>query len=282
MEIVIGFLALGVLPLPALAARARALRGRAPTRELTVHEVAYLAGGERRVIGAVLTTLRGEGAIWPSGGGGVRATTRHHEPSSHLEAVVYRAIQEGGTLPTRGPYGPPVREALDALRDGLSEQGLAPDATARRRARLLTVPFWLVPLVPYLLLHDSIVTRLVLPPATLLLGAYLLFFPHVTRAGRKALATAEDDYRYMHPPGRAPEWASYGVSGATIGVALYGAEAMMSFDPSFAHGADLGGALATGPGSFARALSRGVNQALDHRGGGAGGCGGGDDGGGGD
>ena len=60
----------------------------------------------------------------------------------------------------------------------------------------------------------------------------------VADAGQAVLAESRTRSRHL-APSLAPSWATYGVAGAAMGVALYGTAAIWAADPAFAGAAGL-------------------------------------------
>jgi hypothetical protein len=74
--------------------------------------------------------------------------------------------------------------------------------------------------------------------------------PSLTASGRTALTAARIRNRVLSPS-MSPSWATYGPTGAALGVALFGGAALYSLDPAFAQASEMqrGLGLSSGSGS---------------------------------
>ena len=81
----------------------------------------------------------------------------------------------------------------------------------------------------------------------LVVGLRLLTVRVTSRAGRRLLRKARSVNAYLRP-NLSPSWATYGVSGAILGVALYGTSAWWAADPAFATHAGIAAATSSGSG----------------------------------
>jgi uncharacterized protein (TIGR04222 family) len=238
--------AVGVLALATLLHRAFLLAGHkgvAPER-LGPQQVAYLNGGDRLAIYTALGGLRGAGAISMAPDGTLAATGPMLAGATPLDQAVYHAAEQR-IRPRALGADPWVAGALGQLREGLERLGLVPARERRRAVRFIPV---------------LILALLVLGVVRLVVGASngkavgflvpLLMFtawigltlltkvPRRTRAARAALR----DLRAAHPhlaPASRPAYATYGVAGAAMGVALYGGLSLWTLDPGFAAGAGI-------------------------------------------
>ncbi|MFC6886349.1 TIGR04222 domain-containing membrane protein [Actinomadura yumaensis] len=250
--------------------------GRDPARDLHPYEVAYLLGEGRRAVAAALTLLRAEGAIEAYDKGKIRVTGSRRDPGTPLDDAVHRALASGGaSSPGDVADSPQVKTALDELRQGLSREGLLLSPADHARRRLASLPFaavWLVAVARLVaavrgdkpmgfLIAALIVTSLFL--------LYLMVDPEGrTRAGDRVAAGFRERYAHLDPA-RQPAWTTYGGAATALGVAVFGATALASFDPAFAETSDIHGQLSpSGGGDIGGGCGSGCS------GGGGGGCGG--------
>jgi uncharacterized protein (TIGR04222 family) len=264
--------------------RARLFAGRreANRRRLTSDQAAYLNGGPRLAVYAALAGLRHAGAIGLGPDGALTRAGSLPAGSTTLDQAIYHAAGNG-VRPRALAAQQWVADALTDLRERLERDGLALTADQRRAAR--TGPLLLLALAAVGLLrtfaglsNDRPVGFLIL--AVLALGAValvqLLRTPTSTRAGREALKSLQADNRYLSPS-RHPSYATYGATGAALGVALFGTASLYAMDPAFASAAEVqrqfagGGDGAAGGGASTGATCSGAAGC----GGGGGGCGGG-------
>src|SRR5690606_8271839 len=104
--------------------------------------------------------------------------------------------------------------------------------------------------------------------------AFFASVPRMTRSGRATLTELRTRNRHLDP-GHSPAWATYGATGAAMGVALYGGAAFWAADPAFAALTGLPRHTATDSGSSAAGVTYGGDGGGGDGGGGGGGCGGG-------
>ena len=223
-----------------LALRYWAQRGRPTRRGLHPYEVAYLAGGSRRAIGAALAALRLDGAVEAAGHGRLRSTGAPAGGSrAPLEQALLRQIEHAAAL-DKLAWRSSVQQAVGNLRDGLVRDGLAPRSADRVRAKAATLPMvallglGLVRLVAGM--RDGhpvgylVVALLVIGSMTV----FLFFRPvRFLRAGQAAVRRARAESGHLAPE-MSPAWQTYGASRAALAVAVFGAPALLSVDRSFA------------------------------------------------
>ena len=258
--------------------------GPAPT--LGAQQAAYLSGGRRLAVWTALGGLRAAGAVGTAGRGTLVQTSTMPVGATPLDAAVYNAAGRQ-CRPSSLALDPWVARALDELRDGLESAGLATTAAQRRTVRLWALAAFALVAVGVLRLvagigADRPVGLLTVSIAVVLaLGIFLLTRTRQqTQAGRAAL----DDLRSRHTylaPSDSPSYATYGASGAAMGIALYGVGTMYAIDPAFAAEAEVqrvaagsaGTAGSTG-GSCGGSSSSCSGGGSCGGGGGGGGCGG--------
>jgi uncharacterized protein (TIGR04222 family) len=222
------------------ARSASSAAGRLPTPA----EAAYLVAGPSRAVQASVAGLRGAGAIGAGANRTLAAAGPLPSDASRLDGAVYEAARRG--VPLRSLVADPlVASAVAEVDAGARRAGWLMDASQRSRARLGSwlllglVAFGAVRITAGIA-NDKAVTFLVIL-AIFTFVAALLFFaavPRVTRSGQAALAELRTRSAHLQPSA-GPAWATYGASGAALGVALYGVAFMWAADPVFAAEAGL-------------------------------------------
>ncbi|WP_306209338.1 TIGR04222 domain-containing membrane protein [Actinoplanes sp. RD1] len=245
-------------------------------------QIAYLNGGDRLAVYAALSGLRSAGAVTAVSGrrlaqsgplpAGVTPldTAIHHAAGNHERARDLLTDQH-------------VRSALDQLRAGLERQGLAVSADTIRTARL-----WALPMLALLVIGIArfaagvangkpvgfLVTALVIAAcATVFLGRRT---GRATGAATRGMTAVRRQHDYL-APSHSPSYATYGASGAAMGVALFGAASLYAMDPAFAAEAEIQrNATASGTGGDSGSYGGGDSGGSSCGGGGCGGggCGG--------
>lgn len=240
-------------------------------------QVAYLNGGDRLAVYASLGGLRSAGAI----GAGSFKTLQQTGPMpggvTPLDTAVYNAA--GRRVTSRALFTDEwVRSALDQLRDGLEAQGLVVGAASLKAARLWAYAALAVLLLGIARLIDGLqndrpVTFLVFALIAALLITIRLWRQRsgATRSARKGLTALRRRHDYLAPK-QSPSYATYGATGAAMGVALYGGAALYTMDPAFAAEADIPRMTGGGGGDGGSSSSCGSSGSSC---GGGGGCGGG-------
>jgi uncharacterized protein (TIGR04222 family) len=209
------------------------------TGELAPQQAAYLNGGERLAIYTALGGLRAAGAIGTADDKTLVQMSAMPAGATPLDAAVYNAA--GNRIAAAAlPRDPWVAEALGRLRDGLEAAGLATTAAQRRTVRLWALAGMGLAAVGVLRLiagvaNDRPVEFLVLAiSAVVILWAFLVTrVRQETRTGRAALEELRSRHAYLAPDS-SPAYATYGASGAAMGVALYGTPTLFAMDPAFA------------------------------------------------
>jgi uncharacterized protein (TIGR04222 family) len=112
--------------------------GRAP---LGVPELAYLAGGPRRVVETAIAALVDSGALRPARRGTVRAVHPAGTVADPVQAAVLRAAEQGATTVPRLVDAVRTRSVLEPVRAKLVADGLLVEpSVARARLRLAVAP----------------------------------------------------------------------------------------------------------------------------------------------
>ncbi|MGW1881512.1 TIGR04222 domain-containing membrane protein [Streptomyces sp. NPDC001970] len=213
--------------------------------DLTPQAVALLRGGRPAALTVALVALHQRGAVAAGRRGTVQQTGPARGVRDPLQLAAHRAL-----LWPAGPRvlasRPPVRHALDAVRDEVWVEGLVRSNGRWRTARVLLAA------VPLTVAAGLLMTRLgapdtprelVVPVLVVLPAAALWCVPRRTRAGRQLLASLREDHplptsRHGCPPGQ-----------VRLAVALYGEPALMLFVPHFARDGGLLGRGGPGHGS---------------------------------
>lgn len=214
------------------------------TGDLSPQQAAYLNGGERLAVYTALGGLRAAGAIGTADDKTLVQMSAMPAGATPLDAAVYNAA--GKRIRAAALPGDPwVAEAVGRLREGLEAAGLATTAAQRRTVRLWGIAGLGLLAVGVLrliagLANDRPVGFLAL--ALTAVGALSLFLlirlRRETRTGRAALEDLRSRHAYLAPD-NSPSYATYGVSGAAMGVALYGTPTLFAMDPAFAAQADI-------------------------------------------
>jgi uncharacterized protein (TIGR04222 family) len=206
--------------------------------------VAYLNAGPRLAVYTALGGLRAADAIGTADDKTLVQTGPMPSGATPLDSAVYNAA--GKRIQARTLHADPwVVAAVNQLRDSLESAGLAVPAGHRRTARtwaLVGVAVVIVGVIralagasnnrPIGFLLLSIVAVLVL------FGFGLFRIPNQTRAATKALADLRTRHAHL-APASSPAYATYGASGAAMGVALYGSSTLFAIDPAFAAEAEV-------------------------------------------
>jgi uncharacterized protein (TIGR04222 family) len=239
-------LAYAVVLALSLVFRHAAVRGRPAQRELHPYEAALLVGGRGRAIAASLAALYSAKVITAAGAGQFQVISEPRMTLTPLDDAIVRAIGQGMNTNVRTlPLHPGVRRALGDLEGGLIGAGLSTGPGERARARLAALPLALLCAVGGVRIWAGIqngkpVSFIVL--AVIIVGltwlGMVITTPDITGAGRRALAAARIRNRVLRPS-MSPSWATYGPTGAALGVALFGGAALYSLDPAFAQASEM-------------------------------------------
>ncbi len=110
--------------------------------------------------------------------------------------------------------------------------------------------------------------------AVVLFLALLVVNRIATTAAIRGMRSLRQQHGHLSPR-QSPSYATYGASGAAMGVALFGAASLYSMDPAFAAEAEIHRATAAGAGSSGSSCGSGSSCSGGSSCGGGGGCGGG-------
>jgi uncharacterized protein (TIGR04222 family) len=262
--------------------RTRLFAGRRDSsrRRLTSEQAAYLNRGPRLAVYAALGGLRSAGATGRGTDGSLAQTGSLPAGSTALDQAIYHAAGSR-VRPRQLAAQQWVAGALDELRDRLERDGLAVTAEQRRAAR--TGPLVLLGLVAIGVLrafagvaNGRPVGFLVVAIAVLATAALVQLFrvPTSTRVGREALKSLQAENRYLSPS-RYPSYATYGATGAALGIALFGTASLYAMDPTFAAGAEVQRQFAGGGDGGASVGGATASSGCGGSSCGGGGCGGG-------
>ena len=273
------YVALIVLVAIVAAAHRRALFAGDRTAQvdrLGPQQIAYLNGGDQLALYASLGGLRAAEAIASATDKTLSQAGPLPSGATALDTAVYNAA--GNRIRAREVRADRwVAAALEQLRTGLEQAGLVVTADRQKAARRWALAGLALILLGVARLVDGLQNG---KPVTFLLFAIFLAVavtlrfwrhkPQRTRAATKGLSSVRGNYDYLSPS-QSPSYATYGASGAAMGVALFGTASLYTMDPAFAAEAEVqrnnvGGGFDGGSGS---SCSSGSSC------GGGGGCGGG-------
>jgi uncharacterized protein (TIGR04222 family) len=247
-------------------------------------QVAYLNGGDQLAVYAALGGLRGAGAI----AGGPDKTLYQSGPMPHgvtpLDTAVYNAA--GRRVRARDIGRDEwVVAAVRQLREGLEAQGLAVSPGQIKIARLWALAGAFLVLIGVARLVDGLQND---KPVEFLLIAIVVAVVvsllmrrktrRATHAASRGLAALRVQHHYLAPH-ESPSYATYGATGAAMGVALYGTTSLYAMDPAFAADAEVQRTSVTdssssGGGGDSGSSSSCSSSSSSCGGGGGGGCGG--------
>jgi uncharacterized protein (TIGR04222 family) len=242
-------------------------------------ELAYLNGGDSLAVHTSVTGLRMMGAI--TGGptaGTLVATGPARSGLTDLDHAVHTALTTPRQIDDL-EWEQGVVGALRRLRERLETDGLLLSPGRRAAARTAALVMSAVTalgvarIVAGLGNHKPVAYVSLLTLVTAVVALRLLAVPKLGRSGRRLLAQARGGTTHLQPR-RNPSWATYGVGGAMLGVALYGTAALWASDPAFASYAGIAQASAVSSGSSYSA-SDGGSSCSGGSSCGGGGCGGG-------
>lgn len=182
--------------------RMRTVKGRSGLRPLSLDELAYLAGGPRRVIETAMTRLVESGALRLAENGTVRATgTISHDPVDN--AVLADAGENSEATVTWLAARAARHDAVTAIGHRLAGLSLIVDPrVARIRLRVAVVPLLVVSAVGLMRLANDLVHGQPVGWLTCLLvitGAAVALFalgsaPHRTVLGARTLRQANTNF----------------------------------------------------------------------------------------
>jgi uncharacterized protein (TIGR04222 family) len=250
----------------------------APVDRLGPQQVAYLNGGDQLAVYASLGGLRGAGAITGGPGKTLQQSGPMPAGTTPLDSAVYNAA--GRRIRARDLTGDQwVVAAVRQLRDGLEAQGLAVAPAKLKAARAWALVGALVVLAGVARLVDGLqndkpvgflVVAIVV--AVVLTIMLLTRRRRATHAADKGLRALRQQHAYLAPH-QSPSYATYGATGAAMGVALWGTATLYTMDPAFAADAEVQRMNASS-GSGSSGGDSGSSSSCGG-GGGGGGCGGG-------
>jgi uncharacterized protein (TIGR04222 family) len=279
--------ALVVFLLAAILFRIRAIHGGTDSPNSPAPgQIAMLESGPTRAVHVSLASLRAAGVVAVGQLRELQTTDPAPAGLSRLDHAVYDAASRRVQV-SRLQADPGVRSALDDLRDSLVRAGWVLEPAQRHRARLgawlvlALVGLGLIRLVAGIANDRPVGYLLLFILPTAVIGGVLLAVPRRSAAGKRAIAQARTTHGHL-APNQSPAWATYGVTGAAMGVALFGTAALWAADPAFAAEAGMrregkdaaGGSSGCGAGSGDGGGSGGSSCSGGGSGGG-GGCGGG-------
>jgi uncharacterized protein (TIGR04222 family) len=254
----------------------------APVDRLGPQQVAYLNGGDQLAVYASLGGLRGAGAITGGPGKTLQQSGPMPAGTTPLDSAVYNAA--GRRIRARDLTGDQwVVAAVRQLREGLEAQGLAVTPAKLKAARAWALVGALVVLAGVARLVDGLqndkpvgflVVAIVV--AVVLTIMLLTRRRRATHAADKGLRALRQQHAYLAPH-QSPSYATYGATGAAMGVALWGTATLYTMDPAFAADAEVqrinasSGSGSGGDSGSSSSCSSGGSSC----GGGGGGCGGG-------
>lgn len=249
---------------------------------LAPQQIAYLNGGDRLAVYASLGALRAAGAISSAPDKTLYQSGPMPSGMTPIDAAVYHA--SGRRIRARDVITDQwVASALRELREDLEYRGLAVSAAAVQTARLWAVAGAAVTVLGIARLLSGIgdnkpITFLI--PAIIVAGilSFMLVMKtqRATRAAAKGLPALRRQHQYLAPQ-QSPSYATYGATGAAMGVALFGAASLYTMDPAFAAEAEIQRIKASGTSGGDSGGSGGScgGGSSCGGGGGGGGCGGG-------
>ncbi|MBO4207071.1 TIGR04222 domain-containing membrane protein, partial [Micromonospora echinofusca] len=249
--------------------------------QLGPQQVAYLNGGARTALYAALGGLRAVGAVGASRDRRLAVTGPLPAGVTPLDRAVYQAA--GNRVRTRDLAGDlAVAGALDQLRSGLAQRGMALGPGQRAAARIGALLLLGLLAIGGLRLLSGLANGKPVGFLVLSMVAVFVVFlvqlraPRHTRAGRAALRNLRNRYAHL-APSSSPAYASYGAAGVAMGVALFGAASIWALDPAFAAEAEIQRQAAAGSSSGSGSSCGGGDSGSSCSGGsscGGGGCGG--------
>jgi len=219
---------------------------------LEPQQVAYLSGRDQLAVYTALGGLRAADVIGTGPDKTLLQTGPLPSGATPLDTAVYNAA--GRHIRAREVDRDQwVVRALQQLREGLETQGLAITAAQRRTARRWAIPAAALVVLGAARVVDGIQNDR--PVGFLILSIFLAIILGVltfakasavpTRAATRAIAGLRKQNQYLSPR-QSPSYATYGASGAAMGVALFGAASLYSMDPAFAAEAEIQRANAAG------------------------------------
>jgi uncharacterized protein (TIGR04222 family) len=255
--------------------------------DLGAQQVAYLNGGDRLAVYAALGGMRAAGLIGTGPGHTLVQTGPLPGGVTPLDAAIHNAA--GRQVRSRAVLEDQwVRSALDQLRDALERRGLVVGKAAVRTARMWGLAAGALVVIGVLRLiagtQNDKPVGLLIPVLVVAVIVLILVARRGTRVATAAATKGMRDVRQRHEhlaPASSPAYATYGASGAAMGVALFGASTLYTMDPAFAADAEIQRIAASGGGTGASSAcgsssscSSGSSCSGGSSCGGGGGCGG--------
>ena len=212
---------------------------------LGAQQIAYLNGGNKIAVYTSLAGLRASGAVSSSPAATLVQSGPMPSGLTPLDQAIYHAA--GRNYRVRDLSGDQwVAQALIQLRESLERNGLVVTTAQRSAARL-----WMTPMAVLVLIgivranagsdNGKPITYIVLATFVAAVATYSIWKQAKTvptRAATKAMREVRRTYKYL-APSQAPSFATYGATGAALGVALYGGMSLYAMDPAFAAEAEI-------------------------------------------
>jgi uncharacterized protein (TIGR04222 family) len=215
-----------------------------PVRLPTPAQAALLAEGPDRVVYATVAGLRSAGVIGAGTSGHMFASGTLPAGASRLDGAVYEAARRGVEMPALAA-DPLVASALAEVQSTAASAGWLLDSAQRGRARRGAALMFAVAAVGAARTGSGVANDrpvgiiIFLTLIAIMVGVgFLATVPRLSRAGRAALDRVRRRGAHLDPK-KSPAWATYGATGAALGVALYGTAALWAADPAFAAEAGL-------------------------------------------
>jgi uncharacterized protein (TIGR04222 family) len=211
---------------------------------LNPQQLAYLSGGDRLAVYAAMAGLRSAGAI-STGTGRTLVQAGPLPPGvTALDNTIYNAAGRGvRTRELHSDYM--VVSALDQLRDNVGRLGLAVSPAQIREARIWGFVAGAVTLVGIArlitgLANDKPVGYLIvcLLVSAIITVVLIRVRRRATSSATRALRALRTSHQHLRP-NQSPSYATYGVTSAAMGVALFGPATLYAIDPVFAAEAEV-------------------------------------------
>jgi uncharacterized protein (TIGR04222 family) len=247
---------------------------------LNPQQVAYLSGGDRLAVYAAMGGLRAAGTIGAGPGRTLVQTGPLPPGVTALDNAICNAASRG--VRARELHNDHmVVSALEQSRDNLERLGLAVSPAQVREARIWGFAAGAVTLagIARLIAGASDGKPVGFLILCLVVSAFITIAlirvnRRATTSATRALRALRSSHQHLHP-GQSPSYATYGVSSAGMGVALFGAGSLYAIDPEFAAEAEVSRAAAFGYGGGGTAAGASSCSGGSCGGGGCGGgCGG--------
>lgn len=248
---------------------------------LGAQQIAYLNGGGKLAVYTALGGLRAAGAI----GSGPDRTLVQSGPlpsgATPLDSAVYHAAGQRIRARDVGTHQW-VQTAVQELHDGLERAGLVVTGGQRRTARLWALAGAALVLLGAARIVDGLQNDkpvgllILLLVAAVVSTVVLLVRSGVTQTRAAARGLRELRRRNHHlTPQLSPSYATYGATGAAMGIALFGTASLYAMDPAFAAEAEIQRAATSGGAYSGTSGCSGGSSDSGSSCGGGGGCGGG-------